>query len=171
MSKKINSRFEFQEIKSPNSIKSPPKILRYVGSRGLETLIKSSTNQSTDWPITTKSKMDLYWVHCNRCLILLNDALPKKIRFYVTNCTHIFCQECVNYMQNSQKCFVCPNTAVRSTPMDNNMKPDIKNAFSNVLVNIKSLYSTVDFQTKHMHNLVGTYRKNVATLGNQMRYI
>ena len=116
-------------------------------------------------------KMETFWIHCNRCSLLLSDASVKNVKFYVANCTHIFCQDCMAILSQSHKCFCCPNKALRSIgALDPSLKPEIKPYFGNVLMNMKSLHQSMEYQTAQMKNLVGTYRKNITTLSNKLRY-
>ena len=114
--------------------------------------------------------MDTFWIHCNRCNMLLCDATERNIKFYVANCTHIFCQDCMTAVSQTRKCNCCPNKSLRSIgALDPTLKPEIKPFFSNVLMNTKSVHQALEYQTNQIKHLVGTYRKTIGTLGNQLR--
>jgi hypothetical protein len=111
----------------------------------------------------------MYYVHCNRCLLHLEEATAKNTTLHVTNCGHIFCNDCVLSCTNT-KCFICGSTTVRTIILDSTLKPDVKAAFCDVSSQMKSLFQAFDFQQIHIKNLISTYKKNVSTLGNQLRY-
>jgi hypothetical protein len=111
----------------------------------------------------------MYYVHCNRSLLHLEEAASKKTTLHVTHCGHIFCNNCVLACTNI-KCFICGSTNVRTVVLDATLKPDTKAAFADVSSQIKPLFQAFDFQQKHVKNLISMYRKNVSTLRNQLRY-
>ena len=115
---------------------------------------------------------DTFWIHCNRCLKLFVEAVPKNGPFFVTNCAHVFCQDCANHVTSSgqrSKCFVCNKTDVKTTPMDKNLSPDIRLAFSNVLMQIKAMYTAADFQTTQLKHYVRESYKSLKAMGDQAR--
>ena len=118
----------------------------------------------------TWTKMDTFWIHCNRCNMLLSDATERNVKFYVANCTHIFCQECMTAVSQTRKCNCCPNKSLRSIgALDPTLRPEIKPFFSNVLMNTKSVHQALEYQTNQIKHMVGMYRKHIGTLGNQLR--
>ena len=86
------------------------------------------------------------WAHCNRCAGLLEEA-KGKTKFFLTNCGHLYCDECLNkYACTKPKCFVCGAINVNTAPFDENLNPTILGAFKPVPSLMKQVYETYEFQ-------------------------
>ena len=112
---------------------------------------------------------DMFWTHCNRCLTLYVEVAAKNGLFFVTNCAHVFCQDCANHVTQRSKCFVCNKTDVKTTAMDKNLLPEIRTAFSSILMQVKDLYTAADFQTTQLKHYIGNSYKRLKSMGDQAR--
>lgn len=117
---------------------------------------------------------DMFWIHCNRCLTLFVEVSAKNGLFYVTNCGHVYCQDCAKRccdVSSGQrtKCFVCNKTDVRPMPMDKNLRPDVKDYFTSIPALIKALYTAADFQNTQLRNFITKGYQNLKNMNEQCR--
>lgn len=112
----------------------------------------------------------MFWVNCNRCGLYMEEAMAKgqNVAFYLTNCGHIFCSECVAPATNS-KCAVCAAAGVRSIKLESGMKPEIKSSFADLNQMSRNVASALEFQQGQTKLPFMLYRKNMAALGNHLR--
>ncbi len=75
-------------------------------------------------PPDNDCKMDIDWVKCNKCLCALTEVYPQK-RLCLTNCGHIFCQECVVPCVQS-KCFICSAPKPKTVEIGEALQPDLR---------------------------------------------
>ena len=108
------------------------------------------------------SQLEVYWIHCQRCLLPFMDNEGKT--FFLTNCFHIYCQDC-----RQVKCSQCGNPQAQMLKIDEHIKPDIKMAFSNLGNMMKTMYNIHSLQRSHIGETLKAYKKSLAGLGNQLR--
>ena len=108
------------------------------------------------------SQLEVYWIHCQRCLLPFMDNEGKT--FYLTNCFHIYCQDC-----RQIKCSQCGNPQAQMLKIDEHIKPDIKMAFSNLGNMMKTMYNIHSLQRSHIGETLKAYKKSLAGVGNQLR--
>lgn len=64
------------------------------------------------------------WMFCNRCLLSITRGYEKHLSFHITNCGHIYCQDCVQPCI-APKCFVCKSDHPLASLIDSDMKIDM----------------------------------------------
>ena len=108
-------------------------------------------------------QLEGYWIYCQRCLLAFMESNGKT--FYLTNCFHIFCQDC----RPHNKCGHCANPQVQTLRIDENIKPDIRMAFSNLGNMMKTMYNIHQLQRSHLGDTLKAYKKSLSGLGTQLR--
>eukprot|EP00794_Sanderia_malayensis_P010695 gene10694-11832_t len=88
------------------------------------------------------------WVHCNSCF---KQPFEVKIQFNLTNCGHIYCENCLR--QASEFCQLCKQKA-SCIPLSNKMKPEVEKFFVSPREKIKQIMEVMDFQDGHRQRLL-----------------
>lgn len=85
--------------------------------------------------------MDFF--HCNNCYVQPGPPLNKK--FWLTNCGHSFCHDCIN--TSDPKCKACSNDCKYIAVSD--MPEDLKQLFSDPVKELKKAVKILSIQNKH----------------------
>ncbi|CAH1402305.1 unnamed protein product [Nezara viridula] len=85
--------------------------------------------------------MDFF--HCNNCYVQPGPPLNKK--FWLTNCGHSFCHDCIN--TSDPKCKACLNDCKYMAV--NDMPADLKQLFSDPVKELKKAVKILSIQNKH----------------------
>jgi len=72
------------------------------------------------------------WLHCNECFY---QADKKGLKFYLTNCSHIYCERCVTDC-TKDKCKLCKATCT-SLPLAGKIPKRVEEMFTDPLENLK----------------------------------
>ncbi|CAM1298270.1 Uncharacterised protein g2083 [Pycnogonum litorale] len=90
------------------------------------------------------------WVHCNKCYT--RPGSKNEMKFFLTSCGHIFCQECVQKC-TKENCFVCA-VKCNTITLSQQMKPDVDIYFKDPSEQIKKLIQVINFQKSHRGRLL-----------------
>lgn len=92
---------------------------------------------------------DLTWVRCNRCLLIFTHHVDK-VKFWLTNCGHIYCHVCMNHGSSQPNCYVCQAANPNVIQLERNIRPELQANFALIDVGIlQRLMVAAKFQEKH----------------------
>ncbi|XP_074615954.1 E3 ubiquitin-protein ligase RNF212B-like [Acropora palmata] len=98
------------------------------------------------------------WVHCNSCFVRPSGGK----RFSLTNCGHIYCEECLR--ANPNHCAMC-NRACNSIVLSSQMKQEVEMYFTDPADLSKKYHSqlsqVMEFQKSHRQRLAAANEKKV----------
>ncbi|XP_035827321.1 probable E3 SUMO-protein ligase RNF212 isoform X2 [Aplysia californica] len=98
------------------------------------------------------SSMAQQWLHCNSCF-----CQPDKggVRFYLTNCSHIYCEKCVNAC-TKERCKLC-RTQCTTLLLAGKMPKEVESMFSEPVDALQKFFKQFtqinDFQRSHQRRL------------------
>ncbi|XP_071957382.1 E3 ubiquitin-protein ligase RNF212B-like [Antedon mediterranea] len=93
------------------------------------------------------------WVHCNHCF---NRPGATDLRFFLTNCAHIFCQVCIGKVTSTNKCRKCEKDCT-VIPLTSQLKPEVQIFFQDpcdiLRKHHKQMIQILEFQQNHTQSL------------------
>ncbi|KAH9502935.1 hypothetical protein Btru_072410 [Bulinus truncatus] len=106
------------------------------------------------------------WLHCNGCLC----SPEHNLKFYLTNCSHIFCQNCVQSC-TKEKCKIC-GSLCKTLLLNNKISKDVESLFLTPTEQLKSCLNKIEqaaeFQKNHQKRLVKQHRMRIKGLQSQL---
>uniref|UniRef100_A0A914Z5S4 RING-type domain-containing protein n=1 Tax=Panagrolaimus superbus TaxID=310955 RepID=A0A914Z5S4_9BILA len=97
--------------------------------------------------------MACMWIHCNICMRL---PTPTS-RFYISNCSHVVCDRCVEKKLIVPICTICKRGA-KIEEINKDLKEDLKKYFINIhdfaVKTLNEIKTIIDFQTKNCRRLM-----------------
>ena len=103
---------------------------------------------------------------CNRCLLFAEDALPRGLKFHITNCGHVYCQDCNEACINPE-CFACGSKSARSVVINNDLHDTVKICFTSSKAILGHLDRAFNFREYQMRLFEEVYEKNISSLTKQ----
>ncbi|XP_074646283.1 E3 ubiquitin-protein ligase RNF212B-like isoform X2 [Tubulanus polymorphus] len=104
------------------------------------------------------------WVHCNLCY-----RQPDGLKFFLTSCGHVFCDDCLQNGEKNEKCKICGNRCTSTPLISNKMRPEVEIFFSDPLYllkkNYKQIVQVIEFQRNHRLRLY-SHRKQLLSRQN-----
>ncbi|KAK3746405.1 hypothetical protein QZH41_018223 [Actinostola sp. cb2023] len=105
------------------------------------------------------------WVRCNSCC-----SRPGQRRFYLTNCGHLFCEECMK--ESPETCKLCKNPC-KAIMLTSQMKPEVEEYFIDIPTLLskqqKKLLQVYEFQRTHWKSFVSLHEKQEASMEKMQR--
>nr|XP_039261103.1 RING finger protein 212B-like [Styela clava] len=102
------------------------------------------------------------WVHCNLC----GQHVAKGVSFYLTTCSHIFCNRCKE--KGTDPCAICQrkcNVAALNDKLDMN----IQTFFMSPEKALKKQIEVLNFQGKHRTMLIGHLKKKIELQSDMLK--
>ncbi|TRY62790.1 hypothetical protein TCAL_00380 [Tigriopus californicus] len=113
--------------------------------------------------------MDLFWIHCNECVYLPESGATKQI--FLTNCGHVFCEECVPLRNSPAKCPMCQAHPLKCIELGASMKADVAKMFQDPVEKIKALFKSVQFQNGHAGMMQQNQEKRFSACLGQLKSV
>lgn len=93
------------------------------------------------------------WLHCNQCFYQPD---KKGFKFYLTNCSHIFCEKCVSSC-TKDKCKLCGSQCT-TLPLAGKIPKQVEDMFTDPLdhlkKNLKSFSQIYEFHKSHQRRIL-----------------
>ncbi|XP_013078097.2 RING finger protein 212B-like isoform X2 [Biomphalaria glabrata] len=107
-----------------------------------------------------------HWLHCNRCL----SPPVTNLKFYLTNCSHIFCEKCVMEC-TKEKCKVC-GSICKTMLLNNKVSQEIESLFHEPMEvfkrSMKKVEQNLEFQKNHQKRLFKQMRARLKAMESQL---